>query len=72
MEKEDVYISLRIVECICIGVFTFGLLWEGAEVLKLSTPEFMMLYGGIGAFISEVLARIFHKQVKKNITEETK
>ena len=68
--KENVYLAVRIVECLSIGVFVFGFLWEGTEILKLSAPEFMMLYGGTGAVVSELLARIFHKQLKKNPTDK--
>jgi len=46
-------------------VFVFGFLWEGTEILKLSLPEFMMLYGASGAVISEFLARFIHRQLKK-------
>ena len=69
MEKEDVknvYIAFRFIEVICIGVFIFGFLWEGTELLKLTLPEFMMLYGGVGAVLSEGIARILHRYLKKN------
>jgi len=69
--KENLYLTFRIVECLCIGVFIFGFLWYGTEVLKLSAPEFMMLYGGTGAVASEVLARVFHRMLKKKETTVT-
>lgn len=59
------YMITRFVEVFCIGAFIFGFLWNGTEVLNLTTPQFMMLYGGTGAIVSEVLARIFKK--KQNI-----
>ena len=64
-EPSSIYLGARVVEVISIGIFVFGLLWEGTLVLNLNTPEFMMFYGGVGAIISEVLARIFKK--KQNI-----
>ena len=70
--KQNAYVWIRIIECLCIAVFIFGFLWEGTEILKLSFPEFMMLYGGIGAILSELLARFFYKQLKKNEKKETK
>ena len=70
--KQNAYIASRIIECLSIAAFIFGFLWEGTELLQLSAPEFMMLYGGTGAVISEILARIFHKQLKKNLTTETR
>lgn len=63
MEEENIkYLAMRYVELLCIAVFIFGLLWNGTEVLNLTTPQFLMLYGGTGAIISEVLARVFHKK----------
>lgn len=56
------YGVIRFVEIICIAVFVFGFLWNGTEILDLSTPQFMMLYGGIGAVVSEGLARLFSKK----------
>ena len=64
-EKKSVYLIIRYIEGLCIAVFVFGLLWNGTDVLKLSFSQFMILYGGMGAVISEVLARIIYKQVKK-------
>lgn len=56
------YLVFRYLEIICIGAFIFGVLWNGTEVMKLTTPQFMMLYGGTGAVICEILARIFSKK----------
>ena len=62
-EEADVkYLAIRYIEMICIGVFVFGALWEGTIVMNLSTPQFLMIYGGCGALISEVLARLFKKK----------
>ena len=69
MAEEDLinntYIALRYIEGICVAVFVFGFLWEGAEVLKLSLPEFMMLYGGLGAVLSELFSRFIRNSIKK-------
>lgn len=62
---RNVYLAFRYIEGICIAVFVFGFLWEGTEMLKLTLPEFMMLYGGSGAVISEFLARFLYKHIKK-------
>jgi len=66
-EEENLkYVAVRMIECFCIAIFIFGLLWNTTELLKLTTPQFMMLYGGGGAVISEVLARLFSKKkIKK-------
>lgn len=61
--KTGVYLFLRGLEIICIGAFVFGLLWEGTIVLNLSTPQYFMMYGGIGAVITEILARLFKKKM---------
>jgi len=63
--KRNVYLAFRYIEGICISVFIFGFLWEGTELIKFTFPEFMMLYGGVGALVSEMLARIMYKQIKK-------
>ena len=63
--KTNIYLGVRFVEMICIGIAVFGGLWKGTEVLSLDTPEFMMVYGGAGALISEVVARLFKKKISK-------
>ena len=64
-EKDIRYLAVRYIECLCIAVFIFGFLWNGTEVMKLTMPQFLMLYGGGGAVISEVLARLFSKKKLK-------
>ncbi len=56
------YLAMRYLEIICVAIFIFGFLWNGTEVLNLTTPQFLMLYGGMGAVICEILARIFSKK----------
>jgi len=56
------YLAIRYIEIFCIGLFLFGFLWNGTEVLDLTTPQFLMLYGGSGAVVSEALSRIFSKK----------
>ena len=65
MEKNEKYIVVRYIEIICIAVFIFGLLWNGTEIMNLTTPQFMMLYGGVGGIICEILARLFSGKAKK-------
>ena len=64
-ERKTVYIGFRYMEGICIAVFVFGLLWEGTELLKLTLPQFLILYGGAGAVISEIMARFTLGRIKK-------
>lgn len=59
------YIWIRIIECFCFAIAIFGVLWEGTERLQLTFPQFMMLYGVIGAIVSEILARFFQRRSKK-------
>jgi len=63
--KKTIYIGFRYIEGICIAVFVFGLLWEGTEILKLTLPQFLMVYGGAGAVISELMARFTLGRIKK-------
>ena len=56
------YLVFRYIEVICIALFIFGFLWNGTEVMHLTTPQFMMLYGGSGAVICEILSRLFSKK----------
>ena len=61
-EPDMKYLAVRYIECFCISIFIFGILWNGTEVLNLSTPQFLMLYGGFGVVICEILARLFSKK----------
>ena len=61
--KTNIYYGIRFVQVLCIGVFVFGALWQGTETFNMNTPQFMMVYGGLGAFISEVIARVFKKKI---------
>ena len=63
--KEYGYVAVRLVEFISIAAIIFGAAWEGTETFNLSMPQFCMLYGGIGAVVSEILARILKKNIKK-------
>ena len=60
------YVVMRYIQILCIGAFVFGALWEGTIKFNLTTPQFLMVYGGTGAVISEVLARVFKKYEKKH------
>jgi len=77
-EKEEYsnievgYVAIRFIEILCVAVVIFGSLWEGTEILNLSFPEFMMLYGGVGAVLSEIIARVLMKRIKKKENEEIK
>lgn len=67
---KNIYVGIRYLEGICIAVFVFGLLWEGTEILKLTLPQFLMVYGSAGAVISELMARFTLGRIKKK-TKET-
>jgi len=69
VSSNTVYVGLRYLEGICIAVFVFGLLWEGVEILKLTLPQFLMVYGGAGAVISELMARFTLGKIKKKTKE---
>ena len=62
--KNIKYLAMRYIQILCIGLFVFGALWEGTLSFNLSTPQFFMLYGSIGAIISELFARLFKKKIK--------
>ena len=61
--RTNIYYGMRFVQVLCIGVAVFGALWHGTEILYMTTPQFMMVYGTAGAIISEVIARIFKKKI---------
>ena len=63
--KTNIYYGIRFVQMVCIGFVLFGALWKGTDILNLDTPEFMMVYGGAGALISEIVARVFKKKIIK-------
>ena len=60
------YSITRLIECFCIALFIFGILWNTTELLKLTTPQFMILYGGVGALVTEIIARMLSKKKIKN------
>ena len=60
------YVIMRYIQILCIGAFVFGALWEGTIKFNLTTPQFLMVYGGTGAVITEFLARLFKKYEKKH------
>jgi predicted acyltransferase len=64
-EKPVSYLAARYLEILCISLFIFGFLWNGTEMMNLTTPQFLMLYGGSGAVICEALARLFMRFSKK-------
>lgn len=64
------YIVMRYLQMICVGAFVFGALWEGTIKFNLTTPQFLIVYGGTGAVISEILARMFKKYEKKNMVKK--
>jgi cellobiose-specific phosphotransferase system component IIC len=70
--KPVQYLAARYIEILCISLFVFGFLWNGTEVMNLTTPQFFMLYGGSGAVICEVLARLFSKKKTIEVQGETK
>jgi len=68
MKSDDLksaYIIIRFIQGICIAVFIFGGMWHGTEILQLTLPQFMMLYGAGGAILSEMIARIMMHLLKK-------
>lgn len=56
--RRYVIIFLRFVELLSISVFILGAMWQGADMMKLSLPQFMMLYGLITAVASELAVRV--------------
>jgi len=63
-EIDTKYIAIKCIELICIGFFIFGALWEGTIRFNLTTPQFFMVYGGVGAIFTEIIGRIFKKMEK--------
>ena len=68
MSEEGInkYVIIRLVQLLCVCAFVFGALWEGTIKMNLTTPQFLMVYGGTGAVISEDIARFFKRFEKKN------
>lgn len=68
MEKENKMLAvgvLRVVQAIGIAVAVIGLMWQGTESLKLSVPQFLILYGIVAATISEIAIRGLNYMTKK-------
>lgn len=64
------YVLMRYIQILCIGAFIFGALWEGTIKFNLTTPQFLMVYGGTGAVLTEVLARLFKKYENKHSSKK--
>jgi hypothetical protein len=58
-------VGVRFIEFVSVTVLVFGLMWKGSDVLKLSLPDFMILYGAVGAVISELTARLLGRKSGK-------
>lgn len=68
--KKPAYIGFRFIEGLCIAVCIFGVLWEGTELMDLSLPQFMIVYGGMGAVITEIMSRITMNSIQKKNKKE--
>ncbi len=62
--EDGTFSIIRFVEIACIGLFVFGLIWNTSEILKLTVPQFMMLYGGVGAGVCESIIRWSKKKTR--------
>ena len=62
--KKTAYVSIRVLELIFAAVMVLGAMWEGAEILTLSVPQFMILYGIIGTIACEASARLLNPHAK--------
>lgn len=56
-QKKIAYIGIRMLEVVFIAMFILGIMWSGANVLNLTVPQFLMLYGAVGAGTCEVTAQ---------------
>jgi hypothetical protein len=56
--KRNTVIGFRLVQMTCVAAIIFGLMWEGGIGLEMRLSQFMILYGVIGALVSELLARL--------------
>lgn len=57
MTRKYAYVAARMLELLFASAFVFGVMWQGAETFMLSVPQFLMLYGGLGALICDLVAR---------------
>lgn len=55
--RKYAYVAVRMLELLFASAFVFGIMWQGAESFMLSVPQFLMLYGGLGALVCELAAR---------------
>ena len=72
-----VVLGLRSLQMVCIGCFVTGPIWASSDLLLNTvligvpvTPlsVLLMLYGGVGAVVNEVLIRFFNR--KRRFLEE--
>lgn len=60
-QRKWAYVSVRMLELIFASAFVFGIMWQGAESFRLSIPQFLILYGIIGAAMCELAAQALRK-----------
>ena len=51
-------VGIRVIQAVCLSAFIFGLMWEGSIGLQLRMSQFLMLYGAVGALVSEAMVRV--------------
>jgi len=75
--SKYVVLGLRSLQMVCIGGFVTGAIWASSDLLINTvlvevpvTPlsVLLMLYGGVGALVNEVLIRLFNR--KRRFLEE--
>ena len=62
--QRRAYIGVRMLELLFAAALVFGMMWQGTETFRLSVPQFLMLYGGVGTLVCEVTARALNKAAK--------
>jgi len=61
---KNVYVAFRFIEAVSIGAFIFGVMWESSIKFDLRASQFLMLYGAVGATVSEAMARYLKKKFR--------
>jgi len=68
--RKIAYVGVRMLELVFIACAILGTMWQGADTLSLSVPQFLMLYGVIGGATCEIGARALKPEEKEEEDDE--
>ena len=56
--RKNGILAFRCVQILGVLAFIVGIMWQTADSFRLTIPQYMMLYGGMWAVISEAAIQV--------------